>query len=597
VYDAGARCKSDPELPGETTNVKIVQLVENEELRGYKCRITSHKKSYYCGLLSYSKPILSAEREETLMVSASTCGEMANTRRFVTPQTRHSETIAVPGRSYIMEFEVGYQTASNSVIKCQGESVLMDGSIQKNIVQHTEFQVTIEEEIFQKQGDKVLAMSSSEILSCNPHGPARGCVGAMHTYTWNPPESTCTFRIVREVQGVHTPQYFVAEEGQLFYELKGSQNLPLQCGGHQVHLTNVKNILLLREDENSEVKLLPIKPQDVSNAAELRSLSLYLRYKLDLAEGKRSAIGATMSCLTSVREPADAPPHHLGSGTFVFKRGEVIYQYSCTAVNVKLMEKDICYADFPIEDHKQYKFLSTANRMLLINSSPEPCTPNFARAIQGVDGWIRIGPGLRNMPPPRKEPKMSMNFTHPDDELGLYTAAEESDFDHVAGLKGYTNLVTSSIVHAVCKGDDKCELNELPGGPSYSLTKLENEFQDMTQMGGVEYFVKKFCEPILQVLHYVAATGGFVTACQWMFWLLCIIKRTLSAFCKPPMPVPTDNKLRADVLLELLGDTRPEPYRQTSAAHRRGLPNVGVRFTSKEDGDGSCEIVEPMQRA
>ena len=119
----------------------------------------------------------------------------------------------------------------------------------------------------------------------------------------------------------------------------------------------------------------------------------------------------------------------------------------------------------------------------------------------------------------------------------------------------------------------------------------------MTQMGGVEYFVKKFCEPILQVLHYVAATGGFVTACQWMFWLLCIIKRTLSAFCKPPMPVPTDNKLRADVLLELLGDTRPEPYRQTSAAHRRGLPNVGVRFTSKEDGDGSCEIVEPMQRA
>ena len=175
------------------------------------------------------------------------------------------------------------------------------------------------------------------------------------------------------------------------------------------------------------------------------------------------------------------------------------------------------------------------------------------------------------MPPPRKEPKMSMNFTHPDDELGLYTAAEESDFDHIAGLKGYTNLVTSSIVHAVCRGDDKCDLNELPGGPSYSLTKLENEFQDMTQMGGFEYFMKKFCEPVLQVLHYVAATGGFVTACQWMFWLLCIIKRTLSAFCKPPMPVPTDNKLRADVLLELLGDTRPEPYRQTSAAHRRGL--------------------------
>ena len=64
-----------------------------------------------------------------------------------------------------------------------------------------------------------------------------------------------------------------------------------------------------------------------------------------------------------------------------------------------------------------------------------------------------------------------MNFLHPDDEVGLYTA----DFDHVVGLKGYNNLVTSLIVNA------NCELHELPSGPSYSLTKLENELQDMTQ--------------------------------------------------------------------------------------------------------------------
>ena len=41
----------------------------------------------------------------------------------------------------------------------------------------------VEEEIFQKQGDKVLAMLSSDILSCNPYGTAAGCVGALHTYT------------------------------------------------------------------------------------------------------------------------------------------------------------------------------------------------------------------------------------------------------------------------------------------------------------------------------------------------------------------------------------------------------------------------------
>ena len=82
-----------------------------------------------------------------------------------------------------------------------------------------------------------------------------------------------------------------------------------------------------------------------------------------------------------------------------------------------------------------------------------------------MECWIRIGPGLRVLPLPQQEPRISVNFTHPDDELGLYKATEEADFDHVAGLKGYTNLVTSSIVHAVCRGDKSCDLKELPGGP------------------------------------------------------------------------------------------------------------------------------------
>jgi len=66
-------------------------------------------------------------------------------------QTRHSVTITVPGRTYKMEFEVGYQTES----KCQGELVLLYGSIQKGVVQHREFIITVEEVIFHKQGDKV----------------------------------------------------------------------------------------------------------------------------------------------------------------------------------------------------------------------------------------------------------------------------------------------------------------------------------------------------------------------------------------------------------------------------------------------------------
>ena len=116
--------------------------------------------------------------------------------------------------------------------------------------------------------------------------------------------------------------------------------------------------------------------------------------------------------------------------------------------------------------------------------------------------------------------------------------------------------MTSSIVHAVCRGDESCELKELPGGPSYSLTKLENEFHDLTSLRRFEYFVKKFCEPLLRGLHYFAAAGGFITSCQWVFWLLNLMKRTVKSCCRSTKPIHTGAELTEAVLMELMGDSR-----------------------------------------
>ena len=157
--------------------------------------------------------------------------------------------------------------------------------------------------------------------------------------------------------------------------------------------------------------------------------------------------------------------------------------------------------------------------------------------------------------------------------------------------------MTSSIVHAVCRGDNSCDLKELPGGPSYSLTKLENEIHDLTWF---EYFIKKFCEPLMEGLHYFAAAGGFVTSCQWIFWLLKLMKNALKACCRSTKPIHVGADLTEAVMLELMGDSRSashnEPYRQTSAAHRRGFPSM-MRFSAKVDGEGVCEMTsEPISR-
>ena len=140
-----------------------------------------------------------------------------------------------------MEFEVCFQTASNSKINCQGQDILLDGSIQKGIVQHVEYVVQVEHELFKVTSDRITAMSSAEKLSCNPRGPAQGCVGALHTYAWNSPRSSCQYHLVREVKGLLALTYFASDDAQLYYDLKKPQTAVLlwsstsicyKCPGH-----------------------------------------------------------------------------------------------------------------------------------------------------------------------------------------------------------------------------------------------------------------------------------------------------------------------------------------------------------------------------
>ena len=182
MYDADAHCRNSPQIASEPATVKILQHVNTEQLSGYKCEVRAHRKLYYCGMFSYSKPILSAEREVSVVISAPSCSEMANSKVFITPQGRKSEAIVVPGRTYIMEFKVGFQTASNSEIKCQRQDILLDGSIQKGIVQHVEYVMQVEHKVFEVTGDKIMALGSAEKLPCNPLGPAIGCEGALHMH-------------------------------------------------------------------------------------------------------------------------------------------------------------------------------------------------------------------------------------------------------------------------------------------------------------------------------------------------------------------------------------------------------------------------------
>ena len=125
--------------------------------------------------------------------------------------------------------------------------------------------------------------------------------------------------------------------------------------------------ILLKIEENTAVKLNPINPEELSNASEVLSLAVFLRYKLELRDERRNNLRVQMSCEANVKEPSEAPP--LVCKIFVSKQGKIVYHYSCQKMIVKLLEVEHCFSDILKYQIKKYKFLSIAKCIMITSSA------------------------------------------------------------------------------------------------------------------------------------------------------------------------------------------------------------------------------------
>ena len=161
--------------------------------------------------------------------------------------------------------------------------------------------------------------------------------------------------------------------------------------------------------------------------------------------------------------------------------------------------------------------------MLIDNSAEEVCVPHFTRMVRGEKNWYRVGPGVRIAETPRQE--MGFSPKHADDEIGLYTEAEETDFDHLQGLAGYTDQVTKKVAQAVCQSDNTRALKSLPGAPSYHLAYLEESTEDLANLTPWEYFMKVAETPMYTCYRDIGAAGGWITVIQWLVWIIQLLRR------------------------------------------------------------------------
>ena len=239
---------------------------------------------------------------------------------------------------------------------------------------------------------------------------------------------------------------------------------------------------------------------------------------------------------------------------------------------VELVES--CFQSAPIKQGGKYKFMNLENRMLQQDSPKEPCIQNFPLVLLGIESWIRFGPIVKEVPPPRAEQHGNLVLSHHADEVGLYTEQEERDFEHVSGLLHYKEQVTRALIHEVCAQDDECELNPLPGSLSYSLSKLEKETVEFVELGPWDYFLVKILGPIWMGVSLVGICRGLITAIHHGVW----VAKSGVRVCKSCKKTESDEQGRtAQLLMDLMGDSQSMPM------NNRRAPPPEIRYTSRSE--------------
>ena len=147
--------------------------------------------------------------------------------------------------------------------------------------------------------------------------------------------------------------------------------------------------------------------------------------------------------------------------------------------------------------------------MLIDHSADEVWVPHFTRMVRGEKNWYRVGPGVRIAETPRQE--VGFSPKHSDDEIGLYMEAEETDFDQLQGLAGYTDQETKKVTQAVCKADITCVLKSLPGALSYNLAYMEESMEDFANITPWDYFMKAAETLMYTCYQNIGAAGGWIT--------------------------------------------------------------------------------------
>ena len=170
--------------------------------------------------------------------------------------------------------------------------------------------------------------------------------------------------------------------------------------------------------------MLKVAPESVSTSTYVRNRDDYLYHNtLEMIEQEFQGVLNNDCQRRAQKAKLDFWLQHvdpglttwfLGNGTFATTSGEVIYQYHCRPVHVKLLPSQHCYQGAPVERLEAHSgayidiylgqklYMEPLTHRLSMIGIPGTCASIFAAKYQNIMGnWFTITPDVRAVLPPQ----------------------------------------------------------------------------------------------------------------------------------------------------------------------------------------------------
>ena len=537
--DASQVCNNHETMADDTRRVMLVQKKTITRTSGFRCEVRVSTFSLYCGAYAHAKWMKIPDILHMVPVSTTWCRTMSTQRRFQPPGSSQTFKIQLNQEEKIAVQMVGELTIQDDQVYCKGQSYHTKQGILDNVLILSEYSVSVIAEDYIANGPMVESQSDHVSLPCKLN--QNGCETGLGTYIW---ETTggCSMEIIQTFVGKRIQgTYLVDHSKRILINQTGTTISPAECGGVKLQSTNYEELYIA---ETRDTTTWPkLHPMDYSPSLNERIredyMILYVENKINKIQDLRSADLCQQRTADFNEEPQP-----LGDGSYLLRRGDIIFKMNCPRKRGAISEKPACYTHIPLDGDI---WIHPITRLRSAHSTMTVCNQKFPLTIRIQEGtWIAINPQITPVATPTNQflEQTGNQVPHLDmSRGGAYTTAEAAAWEQILSFPTYHRALLTEVSVGVCVSTGECPTGIQDNGvPQYTLEGLSQSigpFNLLTQfdqwihrygdyLAGIclLWFTSKvFVNAVILAMAWI--TNGPSTVLALLFKLFCGIQSSL----------------------------------------------------------------------